>query len=69
MKYILVKRTPEGEKEIRSRIREMSVPELQMQALQELQEQFDDLTQRMIAAKTIITGLSLGANEVSMDWE
>jgi uncharacterized coiled-coil protein SlyX len=46
-----------------------SEPGQKMQALQEAQEQFDDLIERMIAAKTTLTGLSLGANEVSVDWE
>jgi hypothetical protein len=46
-----------------------SEPRQKMQALQETQEQFDDLIERMIMVKTALAGLELGSSEVSVDLE
>jgi hypothetical protein len=46
-----------------------SEPNQKMQALQEAQEQFDDLIERMVMVKIALAGLELGSSEVSVDWE
>ena len=69
MKYRLVKSTPERQRENRRHIREKKRSMSELQELREVQEQFNDLIERMIATKAELAGLALGASDAFVEWE
>ena len=65
----IVKVIPERQKEIKRRIRAKNRLMSDLQALWEVQEQFDDLIKQMVTVKTALAGLIIGESEVSVEWE
>jgi hypothetical protein len=69
MKRVLV-REKKGMAKIESlknRLQEEKRSEVDLEALKEVQKQFDCLIEQMMSAKVLLAGLAIGANEVSVD--
>jgi hypothetical protein len=54
-------------KSLKNRFREGKRSEVDLEALKEVQKQFDCLIEQMMSAKVLLAGLAIGANEVSVD--
>jgi hypothetical protein len=54
-------------KSLKNRFREGKRSEVDLEALKEVQKQFDCLMEQMMSAKVLLAGLAIGANEVSVD--
>jgi hypothetical protein len=54
-------------KSLKKRFREGGRTEVDLKALQEVQDQFDNLIKDMTSAKLLLAGLAIGANEVSSE--
>jgi hypothetical protein len=54
-------------KSLRQRLQEGKRSEVDLEALKEVQKQFDCLIEQMMSAKVLLAGLAIGSNEVSVD--
>jgi hypothetical protein len=54
-------------KSLKQRLQEEKRSEVDLEALKEVQKQFDCLIEQMMSAKVLLAGLAIGANEVSVD--